>query len=282
MEMNDASTLTALGSTIRRWRKQRKCSQLLLADMAGLSTRHLSFIECGKSKPSREALTRLIEALVVPPMQLNELLELAGYSRSEDEDGLDLEFDEGHARWQLDYMLNFFEPYPAFVLDHHLNYVKGNQAFEKMSEKLRYSIYYLDGKVNALLNLAHPLSLRRYLENWPEILQHMHWRLQRHARLHREDPFYDRLNRELLTMGGVSEVLNSRSAGESVLHGIVNIVVQIEGQRLEFTRATTSFQGPVHNGRSTHYLLESFMPANQRTAKISRDKLFPVDPFNIV
>jgi transcriptional regulator with XRE-family HTH domain len=152
------------------WRKRRGLSQLQLAMAAACSQRHVSFLELGRTKPSREMVIRLAAALDIPLRQSNELLLTAGYAPVWGETDLGA---EGFApiREALDYMLNQQEPYPAVVIDRRWNLLKANQGAVAMVE-------FLVGPANpsASINLADALVapdvLRPYLANWTEVVHY--------------------------------------------------------------------------------------------------------------
>src|SRR5215467_378419 len=115
-------TLTAsnrsAGDQIREWRRRRRLSQLDLACEAEISTRHLSFLETGRSLPSREMVLHLAEQLEVPKRDRNVLLVAAGYAPMFPERSLQDPLLDG-ARKAIDLVLDAQKPYPAFALDRH-------------------------------------------------------------------------------------------------------------------------------------------------------------------
>src|SRR5204863_1129747 len=115
------------GRLLRHWRAQRRVSQLDLAVEAGVSSRHVSFIETGRAQPSREMVLMLARVLDVPLRDRNELLMAAGYAamyRATDLGAPALE----QARRALDFMLRQQEPYPAIVVDRAWNLLKANNG----------------------------------------------------------------------------------------------------------------------------------------------------------
>src|SRR5947207_4972 len=116
-----------VGKLIRHWRARRQLSQLDLAGEAGVSSRHVSFIETGRTQPSREMVLQLARALDVPLRDRNDLLTAAGFApiyRMTDLDAPALTL----ARRALDFILKGQEPYPALVLDRHWNVLKVNDG----------------------------------------------------------------------------------------------------------------------------------------------------------
>src|SRR6185437_9934316 len=115
------------GEQLRRWRRHRRQSQLDLALDAEISTRHLSFVETGRSAPSREMVLRLAEQLDVPLSERNSLLLAAGYAPVYSESGLDAAPMAG-VRAAIRQLLTAHEPYPAVVVDRSWHLVDANAS----------------------------------------------------------------------------------------------------------------------------------------------------------
>jgi transcriptional regulator with XRE-family HTH domain len=152
------------------WRKRRGLSQLQLALTADCSQRHISFLELGRTKPSREMVLRLAAALDVPLRHSNDLLLAAGYAPMWAETELGAQA-LAPIRDALDYMLNQQEPFPAVVVDRCWNVLRANKGALAMVE-------FLVGPVTPglALNLADALVapgvLRPFLTNWAEIVRY--------------------------------------------------------------------------------------------------------------
>jgi transcriptional regulator with XRE-family HTH domain len=114
------SSPPAVGRLLRDWRRRRRLSQLDLALEAGISTRHLSFVETGRAKPSAEMVLRLAEQLDVPLRERNELLLAAGYAPAYGSRDLDAPVMDS-VREALERLLAGHEPYPALAVDRHLS-----------------------------------------------------------------------------------------------------------------------------------------------------------------
>src|SRR5881227_654671 len=114
--MTDVASLPTVGTLLRDWRRRRRLSQLDLALEAGVSARHLSFVETGRSRPSAEMVLHLAEALDVPLRDRNQLLLAAGYAPVYGQRGLE-EPEMGPVREALQQVLRGHEPYPALVVD---------------------------------------------------------------------------------------------------------------------------------------------------------------------
>jgi transcriptional regulator with XRE-family HTH domain len=153
-----------------RWRKRRSLSQLQLALTAECSQRHISFLELGRTKPSREMVLRLATALDVPLRPANEMMLAAGYAPVWSETALDAQA-LAPIRHALDYMLTQQEPFPAVVADRRWNVLQANKGALALVE-------FVVGPLapGAALNLADvlvaPDMLRLHLANWAEVVRY--------------------------------------------------------------------------------------------------------------
>ncbi|WP_324275272.1 helix-turn-helix domain-containing protein [Blastococcus brunescens] len=125
--MTATATRPPVGSLLRTWRQRRRLSQLDLASDAGVSARHLSFVETGRARPSREMVLHLAEQLEVPLRDRNDLLLAAGFAPAYARRGLD-DPDMSAVRRALDLVLAAYEPYPAVVVDRSWHLVAGNRS----------------------------------------------------------------------------------------------------------------------------------------------------------
>src|SRR5262250_2558159 len=119
------------GEQLRDWRQRRHLSQLDLASQVDISTRHLSFVETGRSQPSRAMVLRLAEELNVPLRERNALLVAAGYAPMYASRPLE-DPTMSAARAAVDLILNGHEPYPASLVDRHWTLVAANRAVSPM------------------------------------------------------------------------------------------------------------------------------------------------------
>lgn len=155
---------------LRWWRRRRGWSQLELAARAGISQRHLSFLEIGRATPSRDMVPRLATTLDVPLRQHNELLVAAGFAPVWHE----TEFaapELARVRDALDYMLAQQEPFPAVVVDRRWNLLQANQGAVRLVEYLVGPLA-PDGRVNLADALVGPDVFRPFLVNWAEVARY--------------------------------------------------------------------------------------------------------------
>jgi transcriptional regulator with XRE-family HTH domain len=161
---------TSFAERLRWWREHRGLSQLALAGRAGISQRHLSFLELSRASPSREMVDRLAAALDVPLRQHNALLLAAGFAPQWRQRDL-AEPDLSQVASALDYMLAQQEPYPAVVVDRHWNLIRSNAAAVRLVEFLVGPIA-PGTPINLADALVAPDLLRPHLANWQEVVRH--------------------------------------------------------------------------------------------------------------
>lgn len=168
---------SAFGRLLSEWRKRRRVSQLDLATEAGVSSRHVSFIETGRAQPSREMVLMLARVLDIPLRDRNELLMAAGYAamyRATDLEAPGLE----QARRALDFMLRQHEPYPAIVVDRHWTILKANAGAVRLVETFTDPSAASEWNGNAMRLMFHPRGFRSHIVNWeamaPSLIQWLH------------------------------------------------------------------------------------------------------------
>src|SRR5262245_32112268 len=159
-----------VGNLLRKWRERRRLSQLDLACEAEISTRHLSFLETGRSSPSREMVLRLAEYLDVPLRERNALLVAAGYAPAFPERPLDDPALQS-ARKAVDLVLAGHEPYPALAIDRHWTLIASNNAVSPLLAGVDPSL--LRPPVNALRLSLHPAGLAPRIANLVEWRSHL-------------------------------------------------------------------------------------------------------------
>lgn len=160
---------SAVGRAIRDWRTARRYSQLALGLEAEISPRHLSFIESGRTQPSRSMILRLAEVLDVPLRDRNALLLAAGFAPGFPERPLSdpelAQVEEG-----LGIVLEQLDPVPVAVVDRGWNVVRSNAGAARLVARLLDPVpEMLSARPNSLRLLLHPEGLRRAVVNWPEV-----------------------------------------------------------------------------------------------------------------
>jgi transcriptional regulator with XRE-family HTH domain len=168
------------GARLRQWRQHRGLSQLGLAGQVGSTGRHISFLETGRSRPSRQMVLRLADALGIAPQDANDLLHAAGLPAEFPTAGLDSP-DLAPYRAAVDRMLAAHEPYPGMVLDRHWTVVAANRPCQAL-----FGPTIIDSNFvrDALTNPAHAEAI----VNWPEVAWAGVDRLRHHQRRYPFDP----------------------------------------------------------------------------------------------
>ena len=196
----EGNIATPFGALLRRWRDARGMSQLTLATEAGISTRHLSFLETGRAQPSREMVQLLAGMLDVPLGDRNALLVSAGYAPAYGERPLTAPELEP-VRRALEFTLRQQEPFPALVVDGAWNVVMGNEGasriFDLFTDQERDDV-----NCNVMRTVFHPQGLRRYILNWEELAECLVNSLHRQVAATGSDAMA-RLRDELLGYPGV-------------------------------------------------------------------------------
>jgi transcriptional regulator with XRE-family HTH domain len=160
-----------VGDLLRDWRVRRRLSQLDLSNVATVSARHLSFVETGRSKPSRELVLHLAQHLDVPLRERNVLLHAAGFAPVYPETPMDAS-DMTPVRDALDLILAGHDPYPAVVVDRKHDLVTANRSAANLFVS-RVAPELLEGTANAYRLTFHPKGLAPDIVNLAEFSAHL-------------------------------------------------------------------------------------------------------------
>jgi transcriptional regulator with XRE-family HTH domain len=251
-----------VGTLLRDWRRRRRLSQMDLALEAGVSARHLSFIETGRSRPSAEMVLHLAEELDVPLRDRNQLLLAAGYAPVYGQRGLD-EPEMGPVRDALDVVLRGHEPYPALVVDRHWGMVAANSAVALLIEGVAPEL--LEPPVNVLRVSLHPEGVAPRIVNLAEWRAHLLDRLGRQA-VATGDPALAALFDEISELpGGGAPGPYDLAAGEVA----VPLRIRSGDTELAFISTMTTF-GTATDITVAELSIESFFPADAATAHYLR------------
>ncbi len=173
---------STFGTALKEWRGHRHLSQLALAAEAEVSQRHLSFLETGRARPSREMVIHLGTTLDLSLRDINGLLTAAGFAEAYPEHRLD-DPDLDHVRSVLEAVLAAHEPYPAYVIDRHWNLVLTNTTGSILTS---LGGPHPDGTTNLLRLSLGPGGLRDHILNWASVATVLLHRLEREV-IHRAD-----------------------------------------------------------------------------------------------
>lgn len=257
----------AIGHLIRDWRQLRRLSQLDLALEAEISQKHLSFIESGRSAPSRDMVLHLAENLGVPLRERNALLLAAGYApvyleRSLEDPGLQA------ARSAIDLLLKGHEPYPALAVDRHWTLLAANAAVAPLLAAVTEAEL-LRPPVNVLRLSLHPGGLAPAILNLSEWRGHLIARLRQQIRA-TADPLLAELLTELLGYPTpATPPRKGKASEESEPPVVVPLQLRFGEHVLSLISATTVFGTPVDVTLS-ELALETFFPADAATAEALR------------
>jgi transcriptional regulator with XRE-family HTH domain len=247
-----------VGGLLRQWRQRRRLSQLDLACDAGISTRHLSFLETGRAQPSRDMVLLLSEQLDVPIRERNVLLVAAGFAPIFPERALD-DPALAAARAAIDLVLDRQKPYPAFALDRHWRIAASNAALPELYEDVAPEL--MQPPVNALRLSLHPRGLAPRIANLAEWRGHLLYRLRRQVELTADAALIELL-REVGAYPGGSHPPAQTSLLEHEI--VVPFRIKTAGDILSFFSLTTVFGSPVEVALS-ELALELFFPADDAT-----------------
>jgi transcriptional regulator with XRE-family HTH domain len=252
-----------VGELLRDWRQRRRMSQLHLAVDADVSTRHLSFVETGRSKPSRELLLHLAERLDVPLRDRNSWLLAAGYAPIYAETPLD---DQPMApvRAALDKILASHEPFPAVIVDRRWDLLAANApALALLTDGVAPEL--LAPPVNALRVSLHPDGLAPRIANFAEYRDHLLVRLHRQL-ANSGDPALAELYDELRAYPGVGDAPSHPVEVAKLL--FVPLVLRppagVDGPTLSFFSTLATF-GTALDITLEELAIEAFFPADPET-----------------
>ncbi|MBS1676613.1 MAG: helix-turn-helix transcriptional regulator [Actinobacteria bacterium] len=258
-----SQTVTGVGPLLREWRHRRRRSQLELALEAGVSARHISFLETGRSNPSREMVIGLATQLEVPLRDRNELLIAAGYAPEYHQlayEDPDLE----PVRAVIDELLAAHEPYPALVVDHHWELVTGNRGLGLLTDGVAPEL--LEPPANALRLALHPEGMAPKMLNLGEWRYLIIRRLERNAQLS-GDPALAALLDELRGYPG-EEVDEAELVAAHDLFCPMRMRAA-DGTELTFFGTISTF-GTALDVTVAELSIESFFPADDATAAACR------------
>lgn len=240
--------------TLKTWRTARRFSQMDLALEADVSARHISFLETGRSQPSREMIARLGDALRLPLATRNLMLVNAGFApqfRKRDWD----EMEMAPIRTALEHTLSSHGPYPAIAIDRLWTIVRANE----MALRLFGMLGVCEG--SSLLDLVVSDVVPELVENWPEVAHHSAQRLRMESTSQGGVPELDEAADRLSKVGG--EVAVSQSP-------VIPTIYRFGDQRLALFSTIAQFGTPL-DLTLDDLKIELFFPADEPTSKALRE-----------
>jgi transcriptional regulator with XRE-family HTH domain len=248
------------GALLRQWRDVRGKTQLTLSFDAGVSQKHISFVESGRSIPSRQMVLDLAQALDVPLRERNELLVAAGYAPIYSDQALDAPLMNSISK-ALQRMLLQHEPFPAIVMDRHWNVLMANDAAPQL-----FSCFVDLTKWPKPRNLLHlmfdPSGLRASVANWPETARGLLGRVYREALGRVMDDRTKALLAELSQYPGVKPEWRAPSPGEPA--PMIPLTFVKGSARLNYFSMITTVGTP-QTVTAEELRLESMFPADDTT-----------------
>ncbi len=248
-----------VGVLLRDWRRRRRLSQLDLALDAGVSARHLSFLETGRSRPSSDMVLHLAEQLEVPLRERNQMLLAAGYAPVYGQRTLD-DPEMQPVREAIELVLRGHEPYPAAVVDQQWELLAGNRGVALLTEGV--APHLMEPPVNALRVTLHPEGMA------PRILNLAEWREHLLARLERQiavtgNPALASLHEELSGYPAPPLRHASRGLADEI---VVSLRMAAGDRELSFFSTITTF-GTAVDITVAELAIEAFFPADAATAE---------------
>lgn len=252
-----------VGSLLREWRAARRVSQLDLALEAGVSARHISFVETGKAQPSREMIARLADTLDMPLRERNALLIAAGYAPRYAETDLNTP-ELTQVRRAIDLIVEHQEPYPAFVLNRRWDVLLANRAAVRIADFLIGG----SAHTNMLRQFFDPKDMRSVVVNWEEVAGDMIRHLHDEIAAAPSDPKARALLDEILRYPGVPSRWVTREL-DAAPPPVLTVVFQKDGRQFRFFSAITTFGTP-RDVTLDELRIECAFPADEATSELCR------------
>ncbi|MCC2615916.1 helix-turn-helix transcriptional regulator [Aestuariibacter halophilus] len=259
-ESRDQSPFAA---TLKKWRKARKFSQLELSLEAGISQRHLSFLESGRSRPGKDTIIQLTDALNMPLRDRNQMLKSAGFAALYKERALD-DATMVSVKSALTMMLDHHEPYPALVVDRNWNLYMANDASNKLLGLIGEPDPSLldDGKLNIYRLTFSNKGLRPFITNWPTIANPLLLRLQAEVSDDPQNRFLADLLQEVQSLA--REHSYTAADISATVAPVLGISMQLGDVKLNLFSMISAF-GTALDVTASELKVETFFPADEAT-----------------
>lgn len=252
------TTVTGIGPMLREWREARRLSQLALSSAAGVSTRHLSCVETGRSRPSPELVLHLAEYLEVPLRARNQLLLAAGYAPVFRERPLD-DPEMAPVALVLDSVLERSEPNPTVIVDRSWNLLRANAPALWLCTGVDPVL--LEPPANVVRLSVHDDGLRPRISNFDEYAGHLAGRVRTAAVASRELGLAALADEVEELVGGAS----GPAAGAPAF--AIPMCIEVDGRALALFSTIATFGTAVDVGLS-ELSIETFYPADDATAEL--------------
>lgn len=259
-----ATSGTGFGQLLRQWRRLRGKSQFALALEASVSPRHVSFVETGRSRPSRQMVLTLATTLNVPLRERNVLLTAAGFAPIYRESALDTAELEP-ARQALELILRHQEPYPAVVMNRSWDLVSANRAAQTLFSTLLADAPSSGGRANIVRLVFDPGALRPWIRNWDDVAGALIQRVHREAVGGVLDDRTRLLLREVLDLPGVPTTWGVPDPSVR-LQPLVPVHFERGGLSVRYFSTVTTLGTP-QDLTLEELRVECFFPADAETAR---------------
>jgi transcriptional regulator with XRE-family HTH domain len=261
-----AAGRSPIGGLLREWRTTRNMSQLALALSAGVSARHLSYVETGRAQASREIVGRLADAFEMPLRERNRLLVAGGYAPEYSENPLATPVLE-RMRQAIELIIGHQEPYPAFVIDRHWNVLMANNAAVRVNHLL------MNGRTSRHTNLLHqvldPEDFRAVILNWHEVAEKFVRHTHELIAAHPGDQRLRELLRAVLGYPGVPQHWQARDLANGP-DPVLTLAFASPRGELRFFETITTFSMP-RDVTLDELRIECAFPADDHTASVCHD-----------
>jgi len=253
---------------LRFWRKHKNFSQLDLALESGVSSKHISFVETGRSKPSKQMVLTLCDVLNLPLRNRNELLSAAGFA--DQYKRTPIEKDEMvRLRETLDIILEKQEPYPLTVLDWDWNIIQKNKAFDWIYKTTKTQYPDLIDSLNIAELVFAPNGFKPFLRNWEEVaittIRRLQFEQQESPGRHFE------LLKKIKQYPGVAELELSVYLDKPT-EPVIYVHFVVGDHTLKFLTTLTSFGTPI-DVTASELLIESYYPADDETREFLENEV---------
>jgi len=253
-----------VGTLLREWRTARRMSQLDLALEAGISSRHLSYVETGKSRPSRDMISLLADVLEMPLRERNVLLTAAGFAARYRETTLATP-EMAPVRQAIDTILAHQNPYPALVMNRHWDLLMVNSSFIRLFSK------FMSGPSrhgNVLRQVFDPADIRGAIANWEEMAEDLIRHLHNQVTATPSDQKLRALLDEILAFPGVPEGWRHRKPGQTTAP-LLTCTFKRGDLELRLFSTFTTFGTP-WDVTVDELRIECMFPADEKTAELCR------------
>jgi transcriptional regulator with XRE-family HTH domain len=266
-DMNPDAPAGGFPHLLRSWRRKCRLSQLQLALAAGVSQRHLSFLESGRAQPSRAMILLLSQTLEVPLRDRNAWLVSAGFAPVFPARPLeDPRMAQVLAAVHL--MLANHAPFPALAVDRAWNIRLANPPFERLAALLGADLWARTGgpERNLLRAFFHPNGLRPLVANWPAIAPLLWHRAVREAAASGGEA----VQRLLADLAPYQDDATLSLSEDNALVPVLPVVLEKEGLRLSLFTVISTF-GTAQDVTAEEIRIESLFPADEATSRFFRE-----------